>query len=428
MVRMKLQQAGVRIERFLLRIGLTLLLLIGICLVGKRAIGDWYFRKGSPESIQAAIRWDGNNPQYCDAWGTLTSFYMISAKFDESVTSFECATRLSPYNAHFWSDLGGAYDRAGRPDDALRAFQRALQLFPLSPEINWRFANFAFRSHRIPETLRALPLVLAGNNPSHRDVFRLALRATPDKDEILEKLPHQALVFFEFLNFEMEAGDISGAEAAWRRILQLNLPFDPRLAFPYLDALIQHHESDRLVATWSALAERFPAEIGALAKPPNLVENGSFEHDLLDGGLDWRVVPVEGAVVSLDSGDAFERARALRIEFSGKANLDYGQVFQYVPVQPNRRYLFSGAIRVKGITTDSGPRFQVFDALDMRNLFLSTEGSVGSSGWSVQKLEFKTSPATRLLIVRVARIPSQKLDNLINGTAWIDQVRLTAED
>jgi hypothetical protein len=228
----------------------------------------------------------------------------------------------------------------------------------------------------------------------------------------------------DLLNFEMEASDVLAAEATWHRLLQLRLPFELRQAFPYLDALILQHQTDRLVAAWSDLAERFPAEIGPLAKGPDLVENSGFEHEILDGGLDWRVVPVEGAEVSLDSVGAFEGARALRIEFAGKSNLSYGNVLQYVPVQPNTRYRFSGAMRVKEITTDSGVRFQVFDAYDMGKLFLSTENAVGTSGWSLEHLAFKTSPATHLLVIRIARIPSQKLDNQISGTAWVDYIRL----
>jgi hypothetical protein len=133
-------------------------------------------------------------------------------------------------------------------------------------------------------------------------------------------------------------------------------------------------------------------------------------------------------VVSLDSQDAFEGARALRIEFNGKRNLDYSHIFQYVAVQPNTRYRFFGAIRVKGVTTDSGPRFQVFDAFDPGNLFQSTENIVGTSGWSSQRIELKTKSETRLLVVRLARPPSNKLDNQISGTVWIDQVTLTPEN
>ncbi len=403
-------------------------MLFCIYLVGRRGVADWYFRQESPASVQSAVKWERDNPQYYDALGTFTHFYGATKNLDESVAFYESATRLSPYDAHFWSDLGSAYDWAGRTNDALSAFKRALRLFPNSPEISWRFANFAFRTHRIPEALDALQVVLVGNSAAHRDVFRLAVSATRDNRAILQMLPPQASVFFDYLNFEMETGNVTAAEQVWLRLLQLKLPFDLRQAFPYLDALIQHREPGRLVAVWSALAERFPAQIGPLVNNSNLVTNESFEHDILEGGFDWRIVPVDGAVVSMDFQDAFEGARALRIEFDGKRNLDYGHVWQYVAVQPNTHYRFSGALRVKGISTDSGPRFQLFDAFDMGKLFLSTESTVGTSGWSSQHLEFKTKADTRLLIVRVARPPSGKLDNRIGGTAWIDRVSLTPEN
>ena len=413
---------------FAIRICLALGLVFCICRVGRRGVADWYFRQESPTSVQSAIQWERDNPQYYDALGTFTHFYGSTKNLDASVPFYESATRLSPYDAHFWSDLGSAYDWAGRTNDALSAFKRALRLFPNSPEINWRFANFAFRTRRIPDALDALQVVLVGNSAAHRDVFRLAASATRDNRAILQMLPPQASVFFDYLNFEMEAGNVTAAEQVWLRLLQLKLPFDLRQAFPYLDALIQHREPGRLVAVWSALAERFPAQIGPLVNNSNLVTNESFEHDILDGGFDWRIVPVDGAVVSMDLQDAFEGARALRIEFDGKRNLDYGHVLQYVAVLPNTQYRFSGALRVKGISTDSGPRFQVFDAFDMGKLFLSTENTVGTSGWSSQHLEFKTKADTHLLIVRVARPPSEKLDNLIGGTVWIDRVSLTPEN
>src|SRR4030081_689460 len=185
---------------FTARIGFALCLLFCIYLVGRRGIADWYFRQESPTSVQAAIQWDRDSPQYYDALGTLTHFYGTTKNLDASVAFYENATRLSPYDAHFWSDLAAAYDWAGRTDDALSAFKRALRLFPNSPEINWRFANFAFRTHKTPEALRALQVALAGNSPRPRDVFRLATGATRDHRVILEILPPNASVYFDYLN------------------------------------------------------------------------------------------------------------------------------------------------------------------------------------------------------------------------------------
>jgi hypothetical protein len=205
------------------------------------------------------------------------------------------------------------------------------------------------------------------------------------------------------------------------------LPFDVREAFPYLDALIQHAELRQLSNVWSALAQRFPAQVQRPAHSANLVTNGGFESDILNGGLDWRVLPTEGTVVSLDSVGVFEGVRALRIIFDGSHNVDYGHVFQYVPVHAKTRYRFSGHMRLQGITTDSGLRFQVRDAYNMDNIFVSSENLVGTSGWLEQHAEFTTLPDTRLLLLRVVRPVSTKLDNEIAGTVWIDDVRLAPE-
>ena len=374
-----------------------------------------------------AMKWDPANPEYYDALGTLMHLYADRANSDEMVRLYQNAARLSPHDAQFWADLGAAYDWAGRSKDALDAFQRAQHLFPNSPEINWRLANFYVRAGRIPDALRTLRMVLQEDGTAGRKIFTLVSNATRDRQALLEMLPPQAPVFFEYINFRIEKGDIAGAEEAWTRLLQLNLPFDLRAAFPYLDALIQSKEVVRLSEIWSDLAQRFPTQIPRIVSGSNLVTNGSFESDILNGGLDWRVLPTEGVVVSLDSVGAFEGARALRVKFDGSRNVIYGHVFQYLPVQPKTRYRFSGHMRVQGITTDSGPRFQVCDAYNRTKLFVSTENLVGTSGWSEQHAEFTTLADTRLLLVRVVRPVSTKLDNQIAGTVWIDDVRLNSE-
>lgn len=416
-----------------LALSLRLCLLIGFLfcayLAVRQGTGAWHFRQGGPEAVQSAIKWDPDNPQYFDALASLMHFYADSGKPDGIIHSYETAVRLSPYSAQYWADLGAAYDWAGRPNDALRAFERARELFPNSPDINWRLANFYIRAGKITEGLHSLQKVLLGDSMERRPIFVIATSATRDTKAIVDEvLPLRANIFFDFLNFLIEAHNIDAVEQVWARLLELNLPFDFRQAFPYLDALIQHRDSEHLAQAWSTLAERFPAQIRPYVSNPELITNGSFELEILNGGLDWRVLPVEGAIVSVDSLDSLDGVRSLRIEFDGTHNLDYGHVLQFVPVKPNTRYRFSSYMRAKGITTDSGARFQIFDAYDMGKLFLSTENLVGTSGWSPRQVEFKTGPDTRLLVVRLARSLSHKLDNRVAGTVWIDRVSLDAKE
>ena len=71
-----------------------------------------YFRKGAPNAVQAAMRWDPANPEYYDALGTLMHLYADHPNPDEIVQLYQGATRLSTHDAHFWADLGAGYDWA----------------------------------------------------------------------------------------------------------------------------------------------------------------------------------------------------------------------------------------------------------------------------------------------------------------------------
>jgi hypothetical protein len=403
-------------------------LLYSMYVVARQEIAAWYFQEGSPEAIQAAIAWDPGNPRYYDALANLMHSHAANENPDELIRLLETATRLSSYDAFYWADLGAAYDWAGRRGEARRAFEHALELFPSSPDINWRLANFYIRTHDVPDGLRCLRKVLLGGSVPRRDAFLLATNATRDNKVILDNtLPPDAAYFFDYINFQIGMGGVDAAEEAWARMLDLKLPFSLRESFPYMDALIQHREVEPLLEAWSALRERFPADIRPRAADGNSVSNGNFEFEILNGGLDWRVTPVEGAAISVESDGAREGLRALRIEFDGAHNLDYYHVSQFVPVTPGTRYNFSAEMRAKGITSDSGPRFQLYDAYDMGKLFLSTENLVGNIEWSPEHLEFRTGPDTRLLMVRVGRPASRKFDGRIAGTVWIRRVSLRAE-
>jgi Tetratricopeptide repeat len=413
---------------FAIRIFLLIGLLFCIYIVVRRGVAAWYFREGSPDAIQTALKWDPANPQYYDALGTIMHLYANGGNSNDIVQLYQNATRLSPHDAQFWADLGAGNDWAGRTSEALGALQQARHLFPNSPDINWRLANFYVRTRKTSEALQALQTVLRGDSAAWRNVFVLATRATGDTKAILGILPIQAPIFFDYLNFQIETGNLVGAQEVWARILELNLSFDLSKAFPYLDALIQRKDLVQLQEAWVALTQRFPTQIEHAGPTLNLVTNGNFDHDILNGGLDWRVVPTDGALVSLDSADASARSRALRITFDGSRNLGYEHVFQYVPVQPNTRYRFSGRMRVQSITTDSGPRFQVCDGYNLGRLFVSTENLVGTSGWLEQHADFRTGNDAHLLLIRVARPMSHKFDSQIAGTVWIAGVSLNTEE
>src|SRR5207248_1715502 len=162
-------------------------MLVCIYAVLRRGMGAWYFQQKSPQAIQKAIRWDPCNAEYYDALATLRHLYADNENPGEQVQLYLHATSFSPQNAHFWTDLGMAYDWAGNRNEAMRAFAQAIELSPNSPDINWKFgefgessiawakelspnspdinwkfANFCVRTGKTSEGLQALGKVLIG--------------------------------------------------------------------------------------------------------------------------------------------------------------------------------------------------------------------------------------------------------------------------
>ncbi len=416
-----------RVARLAVRVCLTVGLLYGCYLVARQGVATWHFRRGTAEEIRKAIRWDPGNAVYYAALARVLQGSPEEADVSEVIRLGETATRLSPGRAQYWAELGGSYEWAGREEEARRAHERAQELFPNSPDMNWKLGNFYVRDGRIPEALRAFRKTLAGDAGLRRATYDLAWRAEVDSRQILaEMIPSDAPNLVAYLNYLVETQRLDEAGEVWARLVGRGAPLKPQAAFPYLDALAQHARVDELRAVWGVVGQRRRGGISGRAFDSSLITNGSFESEILNGGLDWRVYPVEGVAVVVDSLTFFDGTRSLRIRFDGKHNLEYTQVWQYVPVEPRTTYRFVGYLRTERITTDMGPRFEIFDAHDASRLSVATEGVVGTVHWTPQQVEFKTGPDTRMVVVRLGRPRSRMFDNRISGTAWIDRLSLYA--
>ena len=405
---------------------LSIVLTLCAYLVFAQAVAGWYSQKETAERVRRAIQWEPWNPDYYADLARILQRPLKDGDLPEVILLYQRAIKLRPHDATYWARLGQAYEWAGREEDAQRAYERARLLFPNSPAINWAVGNFYLREGKADLALQAFQKAI--RNPGfRRPAFDLAWHATENGEFILKTMiPAKADICLEYLDYLLATQRVDEVTRAWDRLIELGFRFGPKAAFPYLDALIQQRRIDQLAAAWSTLVQTNRSQIQGRTLETNLINNGDFESEILNGGLDWRVNPTQGAVVSVDGLTFFDGAHSLRIRFAGTHNLDYAHVFQYVPVKPNTSYRFAGYMRTENITTDSGPRFQVYDAYDRAKLFLQSNDLVGSSSWLLQQLEFKTGLDTRLLVICVARPPSKKITNRIAGTVWVDRVVLNA--
>lgn len=407
------------------RVVLGLVLAACLVLAARGAIASLLAAEESPDASAQASRWDGSNPDFPARYARELAEQGRGADPREIAREFEEATKLGPHRAENWAGLGEALDLMGDSAGATRAYQQALELFPRSPDINWEFANFLLRSDDVKGAIEPLRLAMEGDPSLRVGAFDLAWRAGIPRDQILAALPQQEDILSAYLDYLDASGRVDAAGDAWKRLLASPEPINFDAACRYFDALLYAHRVEALVPVWASLTGRDPDRFGRQPDSKNRITNGGFEDPMVNGGFGWRLTPIEGSDASLDTEVVHDGSRSLLVHFDGKHNLEFGHVMQYIPVEPDTRYRFVAYARSEGITTDSGPRIAVYDAYDRTALALETENLIGTTSWQEQKLEFRTGPRTKLLVVQVARPASRKLDNLIAGSLWLDDFSLS---
>jgi hypothetical protein len=406
------------------RITLALVLVVLATVSTREGIAAWLGRRGTTDAVRNAQALDPANP---NLGVTASEIFSNSPDSDpeSAVRVLESANRSSPNRAFNWALLAEAGDAAGNAPLADGAFQRGLALFPRSPKINWMYANFLIRSGDSARSLARLRLAIDGDPSLREGAFDLAWRAGFSPSQILIAVPARSDTLSTYLDYLALTNRLDAAKDVWSRLDSAAERPELGAALHYFDSLLYAHQVDEMVAVWSALRRRDPPQPAMESSAANLVTNGSFEVPPLNGGFDWRLVPVEGAQIFIDSTVSREGSDSLCIIFEGAHNLEFTHIAQYVLVEPNSHYRFSAYVRGDGITTDSGPRFAIYDAFDRKNLSLATPSMTGTFDWQEQQLQFATGPETRLIVLQVLRPASHKLDAQIGGTLWLDSITLT---
>jgi tetratricopeptide (TPR) repeat protein len=108
------------------------------------------------------------------ALGVRTAFQ--TTHWRDTVALFEHAVRVSPRNAMAYTNLGEAYSRAMRFDDALRAYQRAAEADPAAAPTRSNYASALAGAGRFDEAeaeYRAAMRLDPNFNPARRGMARL---------------------------------------------------------------------------------------------------------------------------------------------------------------------------------------------------------------------------------------------------------------
>jgi tetratricopeptide (TPR) repeat protein len=323
----------------------------------------------------------------------------------------------SPYR---WCDLGEALLEEGQKEKARYCFQQAEKLAPNLPPIWMRAAFFHFQMEETDAAIQCSARVLKTVPDYDQVIFNYFDRLAPNVEAVLPHLGDNRRAGQAYFRHLLGAEATGWAAIAWKWLRERRFA-DDGLAAGYLDLLLKQRMTEEAVQVWvSYLGSRrgdYPES--------NLLFNGDFESPPTGAALDWRITAVPGAVMAMEDQGARSGRWSLHISFQGSENLSYRHAAQTVCVRTGE-YVFQAYARTKGLTTDEGIRFHLFDPESSARLDVYTEQLRGTNNWTRLEKRCGIRAGTRLILVQVCRMPSWKFDNKIKGEAWLDDVSLKA--
>jgi tetratricopeptide (TPR) repeat protein len=393
---------------------------------GKHALASHYAASPNFENWERATRIEPGNAEIWYRLGRFRQLDFDNADLPLAISYYRRAIQLNPRSPYYKLDLASALETAGSNDEADSNFRAAQAAYPISAEVSWKYGNFLLRRNRLPEAYAEIHRAILVDPKLIPLAVSRVWHSDPEIHVLLDQvLPDTAEAYSEALAFLANEQNPTAAVQVWNRLMARDPHTDWKRAFVLTDLLVAQEKFEEAGIVWRQA-------VGSDAGPASgytghsLIHDGGFEKDIAGGGFGWRQSEVAGADFDFDTDEKHSGSRSARLIFDGTKNLSYDGLFQYVLVSPGTRYRFQGFLRTDQISTESGMRFEILDPKDQKDLDVLTQNETGTVPWTVEQIDFTTGPQTHVILIRIARRLSGRLDNKLRGTVWVDDVSLAA--
>jgi len=401
--------------------GVAFLACVYLFLTGKEFAASLFASLAELPSLQRAVRLSPGNADYRHRLGRY--FVFVAGDPQSAIDSLRSAVELNPHAARYWFDLAAAYQVTGDITGQRAALDRALQAEPTAPDVAWEAANFFLIDGDIDRALREFHVVI-GNDISLVDAsLRACWRVRPDTDVLLrDVVPARPDSLIAFLSFLMSKQETEGAIKTWQRLAQLHEKFQNRYLYGFVHYLIEVHFPDAAMSAWEQSADILGLS-AYLPTEDNLVVNGDFSLDILNGGFDWTYVSRTGVRPLLDPSDFRQGHRSLSLTFEGPGINDAG-IQQLIPVRGATTYNFSAFYKSADFEGAGGPQIVLRDYYTRAPLYASDPLN-DADFWKEVHSKVTIPDSTNLLLLSIERFPPGAA---IRGMLWLDDFELSPDD
>ncbi len=388
----------------------------------KHALAGHY---GASSNADDWVRASGVEPANAENWYRLGRYRQLDfdhADLPLAITYYRRAVQLNPRSPYYKLDLASALEMSGNNVEADSYFRAAQSDYPISAEVSWKYGNFLLRQQRLPEAYVEIHRAVLVDPKLISLAVSRAWHSDPDVHVLLDQvLPDTVGADWEALSFLADAQEGPAAITVWDRLITKRPAIEWKNLFAFTDMLVAQARFEEAKSVWRQ-ATAVDAGSSPAQNDGSLVFDGGFEKDASNGGFGWQQADVPGADFDYDTDVKHSGARSARVVFDGSQNLYCIYPFQSVIVTPGTHYRFRGYLRTDQISTDSGMRFEIADPNDVKKLDILTPNERGTLPWTLEETDFTSGPQTHIVLVRLARLPSQHFDNKVSGTVWMDDV------
>lgn len=389
-----------------------------LILAAKEFAASVFAARAELPSLRRAVLLSPGNADYRNRVGRYSAF--VAGNPQAAIDSFREAVALNPYNAGYWLDLAAAYQVTGDSNGQRASLERALQAEPTAPSVAWEAANRFLIDGDTDRALKEFRVVIENDVSLVSSALQTCWRVRPDAESLLnEVVPPRTDTLLQFLAIMMSKQETDGAIKTWDRLGRLHQKFENRYLYDYIHYLIGLKRTDAAMAAWEQTADVLGLS-AYLPNDDNLVVNGDFSLDILNGGFDWTYSNRVGVRPVLDPSTFREGHRSLSLTFDGPGINDAG-VQQLIPVHPSTTYDFSAYYKSADFEGAGGPQIVLRDAYTGAPLFAS-DNLNDSDFWKEVHSKVTTPATTTLLVLAIERFP-QGLP--MRGKLWVDDFELS---
>ena len=262
------------------------LCLIYLFWAGRLLVASFFGERPELASLQRAARLDPWNADYRNHLGRY--YALVARDPGAAIEPYRAAVQLDPHSARYWFDLASAYQVLGDVSSQTMALERAIEADPTTPDVAWEAANFYLVQGEEAKALREFRVVLE-NEPTLADpAIQFCWRINPDVDALLrDVVPARSEAYLAFLNLLMQKQETAATAKVWAALVASQQTFELRYVYEYLQYLFNHKDVDQARLVWQQAAPRFGLS-AYLPSGRNLIVNGDFGLDVLNGGFDWQ--------------------------------------------------------------------------------------------------------------------------------------------